>query len=61
MKAQRAYLYNDIAALERLVATLLTHLNGFMSMNLDGFTRHACSATFVAASTSALRCAADIG
>jgi len=26
MKAQRAYLYKDIAALERLVATLLTHL-----------------------------------
>jgi hypothetical protein len=26
MKAQRAYLYKDIAALERRVATLLTHL-----------------------------------
>jgi len=26
MKAQCAYLYKDIAALERLVATLLTHL-----------------------------------
>ena len=25
MKAQRAYLYKDIAALERLVAMLLTH------------------------------------
>jgi hypothetical protein len=26
MKAQRGYLYKDIAALERRVATLLTHL-----------------------------------